>query len=103
MRRGAPQYNVKLTSEGLVNWFLAEVLSVIVSYDRYSDAADALKTYFEFLRPYEQWGDFRMRGILPRPQPLELFVEPHALYGHFRAWLRRHGVDPDTITVPDLS
>lgn len=103
MRRGAPQYNVKLTSEGLVNWFLAEVLSVIVSCERYSDAADALKTYFEFLEQFEQRSDFEMQGTLPRPAPLEIFVEPHALYGSFRAWLRRHGVDPDTVTVPDLS
>jgi hypothetical protein len=103
MRHGAPQYTVKLTSEGLVKWFLAEVLSVIVSYDRYSDAADSLRVYFEVLEQFKEWGDFQMQGTLPRPAPLEIFVEPHALYGRFRAWLRKQGIDPDTVTVSDLS
>jgi hypothetical protein len=103
MRRRAKQYTVTLTSEELVNWFLAEVLGLIVSYERYGDAADALKNYFELLQSYRQWGDFQVRGTLPRPMPLEIFVEPHALYGHFRAWVRRHGIDPDAIVLPDAS
>jgi hypothetical protein len=103
MRRGAQQHNVKLTSEELVKWFLAEVLSVIVSYDGYSDAADALRAYFEFLGQFKRWDDFQMQGTLPRPAPLEIFVEPRALYGSFRAWLRKQGIDPDTVVVPDLS
>jgi hypothetical protein len=103
MRRGAQQHNVKLTSEELVTWFLAEVLSVIVNYDRYSDTADALRAYFEFLGQFRRWDDFQIHGTLPRPEPLEVFVESHALYGNFRAWLRKHGIDPDTVTVSDVA
>jgi hypothetical protein len=73
MRGGAPQFTVKLTSEGLVNWFLAEVLSVIVSYERYSDATDALRLYFEFLEQFKKWGDFQMQAMLPRPGAARLF------------------------------
>jgi hypothetical protein len=99
MRSRAKEFTVKLTSEGLVNWFLAEVLSVIVNYERYSDAADALRIYFEFLAQFEARGDFQMQETLPRPAPLEMFVEPHALYSRFRAWLRKQGIDPDSVTV----
>ncbi len=60
MRRGAKKFIVKLTSEGLVNWFLAEVLDVVATYERYGEAGDALKKYFSSLEPYREWGDFAM-------------------------------------------
>ena len=101
MRRGAQKFIVKLTSEALVNWFLAEVLAVIATYERYGEADAALKTYFSSLEPYCKSGDFQMERMLPRPTPLEIFVEPYAFYGHFRAWLRKQGIDPDAVTVPD--
>lgn len=91
MRRGAKKARVQLNSEELVNRFLAEVLSLIGSYERYSEAEQALKNYFASLEPYRQWGDFAMEHMLPRPEPLEIFVEPFALYGRFRAWLRKTG------------
>lgn len=102
MRRGAKKTKVQLNSEELVNQFLAEVLSVIASYEHYGEAGAALKQYFASLEPYRQWGDFAMERLLPRPTPLEIFLEPYALYGHFRAWLRKQGIDPDAVMVPDV-
>jgi hypothetical protein len=33
--------------------------------------------------PHQWRGDFQRRGVLPRPQPLQLFIDPYALYGFF--------------------
>jgi hypothetical protein len=90
--------------EKLVTRFLDEVLSVVNRERTHATASDALrKGYFAGLRPYQQWGDFQFHGKLPRPRPLELFVEPYTLYGYFRAWLRKQGIDPETLPSPEKS
>lgn len=103
MRRGAKRHTITLSSQGLVNWFLAEALSVIAGHERFTDAAEALRKYFKILQPLRRPGDFRMQRMLPRPAPLELFVDAYALYGHFRCWLRLHKLDPDAVVVPNAS
>jgi hypothetical protein len=102
MRRGAKPFTVKLTSQELVNWFLGEAVSVTAGHERFSDAADALDRYFGMFEHLRRASDFQMRRMLPRPAPLGLFVDPYALYGHFRAWLRSHELDPDAVIVPEM-
>jgi hypothetical protein len=101
MRRGAKRYTVKLTSEGLVNWFLAEVVSLTAGRETYADAAEAIEHHFGLFKHLSRSGDFHLGRTLPRPRPLDLFIDPHVLYGHFCSWLRSHEVDPDTVTVPN--
>lgn len=67
-----------------------ESLSALGREMRYSDFRDNLKTYFEALKPYRKFGDFQGLARLPLPSPLPLHVEPSILYGHFRAWHRKH-------------
>jgi hypothetical protein len=73
---------------------------MVTTRENYSDAAAALERYFAWFEHLARPSDFLTRKILPRPTPLDLFVDPSVLYGHFRAWLRTHEVDPDTVTVP---
>ncbi len=68
---------------------------------RYCDIHDDLCSFFDSLKPYRRFGDFQFLAKLPRPRPLELQVEPYAFYGHFRAWLRKRGIDPGMIDVGD--
>ena len=102
MRRSTRRHTAILTSGQLVNWFLAEVSTVAGNHERYADAMDALNVYFEILEPFHRWGDFQMKGRMPRPASLELFIDPYALYGHFRGWLRQRQIDPDAVAVPDV-
>jgi hypothetical protein len=97
MRRSAIKYKPIVLPEDLVNQFLHEVLTAIAAYEHYSDAADALREYFERLRRYRWRGDFQGQGVLPRPQPLQLLIDPYALYGFFCAWLRKRGIDPEVV------
>jgi hypothetical protein len=76
-----------------------KALSTLAAERRYSDARDSLRSFFASLKPYRQFGDFQSLAVLPRPRPLELHVEPSILYGHFRAWLRKRGFDPNTIAA----
>jgi hypothetical protein len=76
---------------------------MVVGRETYTDAADALQRYFGWFQYLRRPSDFQTRRMLPRPEPLDLFVDPYALYGHFRCWLRAHEIDPDTVTVPDFS
>ncbi len=101
MPRRTKRYTVKLTSEGLVNWFLAEALAVIAAHDHYTSAAEALQRYFGLFQHLGGPSDFQLQRTLPRPVPLGLFVDRYALYGHFRAWLRSHELDPDAVATLD--
>jgi hypothetical protein len=76
-------------------------LSEIGANQRHCNIHDDLKAFFDSLIPYRRLGDFQFLAKLQRPRPLELSVEPYTLYGHFRAWLRKRGIDPDTIDVED--
>jgi hypothetical protein len=62
---------------------------------RYCDIQSNIDSFFESLIPCRRFGDFQTLASLPRPRPLELHVEPHIFYGHFRAWLRKRKLDPD--------
>lgn len=111
MRR-SKSYRLIPTPEQLAASFLAEALAAaagveiaqhsirelgaVASDERYGDAHDRLFTYFESLKPYRKFGDFQNLATPPRPSPLQILIEPHILYGHFRAWLRKQGLDPDT-------
>lgn len=66
---------------------------------RHCDIHDDLRAFFDSLEPYRRTGDFQFLATLRRPRPLELQVEPYAFYGHFRAWLRKRGIDPDAVDV----
>jgi hypothetical protein len=106
-----------LTSKELVSTFLREALAAMAGVEagvrsirelgdlaaenRYCDNSDALCSFFDSIKPYRRFGDFQGLATLSRPRPLQLHVEPHILHGHFRAWLRKHGVDPDTIALGD--
>jgi len=76
-------------------------LGELSSDRRHCDIHDDLWSFFNSLKPKRRSGDFQMVAMLPRPRPLQLHVEPYAFYGHFRAWLRKRGVDPDTIDIGD--
>lgn len=77
--------------------FSMEELGELWAERRYGDAEDDLFTFFESLKPYRKFGDFQMLAELPRPRPLQLHIDPGILYGHFRAWLRKQGINPDQI------
>jgi hypothetical protein len=94
---------IKPIADELVNAFLAEVLTIVQAHERCSLVADALAQYFASLDPYRRSGDFQMNGTLPPPASLKTFVEPHVFYGHFRAWLRKQGINPDSVEVPDAA
>jgi hypothetical protein len=66
---------------------------------RHCDIHDDLWSFFDSLKPCRRFGDFQGLTTLPRPRPLEPHIEPHIFYGHFRAWLRKRGIDPETIEV----
>jgi hypothetical protein len=105
-------YKLIPQSEQLAARFLAEALAAAAGVEvgecpirelgefaadeRYGDAHDRLFMYFESLKPYREFGDFQNLAALPRPAPLQILIEPHILYGHFRSWLRKEGIDPDT-------
>jgi hypothetical protein len=82
------------------NMFSVAELGTLAADKRYGDLHDALFAYFDSLEPYRKWGDFQMLATLPRPRPLQLLIEPSILYGHFRAWLRKQGINPDTVPPP---
>jgi hypothetical protein len=69
---------------------------------RHCDIHDDLRAFFDFLEPYRRTGDFQFKAKLSRPRPLDLQVEPYAFYGRFRAWLRKRGIDPDTVDVREI-
>ena len=110
MRR-SESYQLIPTPEELVTTFLAEALAAaagvergarsfrklheLIGERRYGDAHDALFAWFDSLEPYRHWSDFQGLERLPRPKPLQIFIDPGILYGHFRAWLRKQGLDPD--------
>ena len=66
---------------------------------RYRDINDALSSFFASLKPYRRFGDFQGLETVPRPRPLHMHIEPHILYGHFRAWLRKQEIDPDSFSA----
>jgi hypothetical protein len=115
MRRST-SYKLIPTPEQLAKRFLAETLAVLAGIEvgdlsirelgqlcgemRYCDAEDNLSAFFASLKRYRRLGDFQGLATLPRPRPLQLHIEPHILYGHFRAWLRKQKIDPDQITEP---
>lgn len=98
------------TPDGLVSLFLREVLEAgaggvagrrsaaelgdLAAEMHHCDVRDNLRVFFDSLIPYRRFGDFQTLASLPRPRPLQLHVEPHIFYGHFRAWLRIQGFDP---------
>ncbi len=88
------------TTEELVSQFLTEVLDTVRGFEVYAEAYEALwQGFFEPLRIYYRWGDFAGQVELQGPRVLGLFVNWQVLYGFFRAWLRKQGIDPDTITL----
>lgn len=68
---------------------------------RHCDIHEDLWSFFNSLKPYRRFDDFQGMATLPRPRPLRLHIEPHIFHGHFRAWLRKRGIDSDTIQVGD--
>ena len=84
--------------EELATQFLDEVVNVIAPFEIYGSAHDALwDGYFADLREYAAWGDFNGEEQLPRPKPLPLLVDAHVLFGFFRAWVRKRGIDPNSM------
>jgi len=65
------------------------------------DAHVRLRSYFDSLEQYQHFHDFQFLAKLPRPMPLELQVEPYTFYAHFRAWLRKMGIDPEAVSLGD--
>jgi hypothetical protein len=74
-------------------------LGEIAAERRHCDIHDDLWSFFDSLKPYRLFGDFQGLAMLPRPRPLQLHIEPDIFHGHFRAWLRKRGIDPNTIDV----
>jgi len=111
--RQSQTYTLIPTPEQLAARFLGDVLAAAAGVepgslplrdlgefaadDRQCDAHDRLFGYFDSLKPYREVGDFRMLAALPWTRTLQLHIDPSILYGHFRAWLRKQGIDPDTI------
>jgi hypothetical protein len=62
---------------------------------RYCDIQRNIESFVKSLIPYRRFGDFQTLASLPRPRPLQLHIEPHIFYGHFRAWLRKQGFNPN--------
>lgn len=91
--------------KALANRFLTEVQGVVATSEIYGAAHDALfNGYFANLKQYQQPDDFGIGlGLLqlPRPRPLQIFVDPVILYGFFRLWLRKQKIDPNTVVHPD--
>lgn len=99
--------------EQLVARFLGDVLAVAAGVEPHKfslhdlgefaadeghcDSHDRLFGYFESLKPYRRFGDFQGLETLPLPKPLQLHIDPYILRGHFRAWLRKQGIEPDKI------
>ncbi len=118
MRR-SQSYKLVPTPEELVPRFFSEALAAaanvapgeysfsemteIVGDMPYGDVRDALFAYFGTLEPFRQRGDFNGLAELPRPRPFQILIEPHIFYGHFRAWLRKQGIDPDTVAAPEVA
>jgi hypothetical protein len=87
-------------ASGLAIQFLEEAKAAIASFEIYSDAHDALwHGYFDPLRPFIDHGDFVGDHPLARPHPLQLLVESYTFFGWFRAWVRKQGIDPATLTI----
>jgi hypothetical protein len=78
-----------------------EELGRIASLKRHPDRREAIHLYLNALKPYQQFADFQGCKSLPRPRPLELHIERSILYGYFRSWLRKQGIDPDTVDAGD--
>jgi hypothetical protein len=96
MRKGE-----RTKAEALAIQFLDGAKAALAPFDIYSDAHDALwRGYFDALRPYINHRDFVMEHPLARPHPLQLLVESYKFYGWFRAWVRKQGIDPATLTIP---
>jgi len=107
MRRSA-SYKLTPTPEQLASSFLGQALAAAAGLERGELSfrqleeligkrryGDDLFAFFDSLEPYRRFGDFQGLETLPRPRPLHILIEPHILYGHFRAWLRKQGIDPD--------
>lgn len=112
MRR-SQTYKLIPTPEQLAARFLGDVLAAAAGVEpgtlplrdlgefaadeRHGGAHDRLFGYFDSFKPYRRSGDFQRLEASPFPRPLQLHIEPYILHGHFRAWLRSQGIDPDTI------
>ncbi len=73
--------------------FLQDVMGALKGTATDHQADEALHTYLETLNPYTHDTDFQWRGELSLPPPYRTLIAASILYGYYRAWLRRHGVE----------
>jgi len=102
MRRRKPKtYALAPTPEQLAHRFFGEALAAIAGHDEYSGAYEALHDYFSALAPHAAPDDpedyWAMARLPAAPQPLPSLTNPYALYRSFCCWLRKQGIDPETV------
>jgi hypothetical protein len=85
--------------------FIDEALAAIVSCEIYSDAYRSLREHlFMPLQPFgatDPTDDFDQAHSLLRPGNLQLLVGPYTFYSWFKAWVRKQGIDPRSLTIPN--
>ena len=98
-RKKYEPYALAPDPEELARRFFGELLAAIAGCDGFSAVGDALRKYFLTLPPHVRIDDFMGVEPLPVPEELELhlIVDGWMLRGHFGAWLRKQGIDPNTI------
>jgi hypothetical protein len=96
-RKKSEPYILAPDPEVLAQQFMGEVIASIAGCKKSSAALDALRRYFWTLPPHVRVDDFMSVPPLPVPEELHLIVDGWMLRGHFGAWLRKRGIDPDTI------
>jgi hypothetical protein len=85
--------------------FVDEALAAIASCEVYSDAYGLLRHHiFEPLQPFgasDPTDEFDDAHPLLRPGDLQLLVGPYTFYSWFRAWVRKQGIDPASLSIPN--
>jgi hypothetical protein len=80
-------------ADQLLSRFLQDVMDALQGTASDYQADEALHAFLETLNPYAHDTDFQWRGDLSLPTPYRTLIASSILYGYYRAWLRRHGVE----------
>ena len=78
--------------------FLDEAIAAVGGHGESPDGFDALRRFFDSLRPYVAPEDFDC-GELPVPESLQRLTSGIELHFYFRARLRKWWIDPDDLAA----